>query len=58
MTRVLLLTRVHRLAKALVVVHTAAITYSLAYAHVHARMRDPDPALKRELDDGQRVFYN
>lgn len=57
MTRVLLLTREGRLAEALAVVHaTAAITYPLAYAHVHARMRRPDAALERELEDGLRMF--
>ena len=57
MTRVLLLTREGRLAEALTVVHaTAAITYPLAYAHVHARMQEPDAALERELDDGLRMF--
>lgn len=57
MTRVLLLTREGRLAEALTVIHaTAAITYPLAYAHVHVRMREPDPALARELDDGLRMF--
>lgn len=57
MTRVLLLTREGRLAEALAVVHaTAAITYPLAYAHVHARMHGPDAALERELDDGLRMF--
>lgn len=57
MTRVLLLTREGRLAEALAVIHdTAAITYPLAYAHVHARMSEPDAALERELDDGLRTF--
>jgi hypothetical protein len=57
MTRVLLLTREGRLAEALTVTHaTAAITYPLAYAHIHARMREPDPTLERELDEGLRTF--
>lgn len=57
MVRTLLLTRDGRLAEALAVIHdTAAITYPLAYAHVHARMRQPDATVERELDDGLRIF--
>jgi len=57
MVRTLMLTREGRLAEALAVISaTAAITYPLAYAHVHARMRQPDPAVEAELDHGLRYF--
>lgn len=57
MTRVLMLVREGKLAKALEVIHaTAAITYPLAYSHVLVALREPDPALERELDDGLRLF--
>ncbi len=57
MTRVLLLSREGRLDEALALIHaTAGMPYALAYAVVHARMREPSPALAQALDDGLRTL--
>lgn len=57
LTRVLLLAREGRLDEALEVIHaTAGMSYPIAYAQIHVRMREPSPQLERELDRGLRMF--